>query len=88
MLSVLPWRQSMFRVADGNLSVDEIVADQQAVAASGGRSFDDSRYFRMDGQLIHFKGMFRCRCSQQLLPPSVRRESMVWRLRLLRLALV
>ena len=46
----------MFRVADGNLSVDEFVAGQQAVAASGGSRFDDSRYFCMDGELIHFNG--------------------------------
>ena len=46
----------MFRVADGNLSVDEFVADQKTVAANGGRVFDDSRYFCVDGELIHFNG--------------------------------
>ena len=54
--AAVPWRQSMFRVADGNLSVDEFVTDQQTVAANGGRVFDDRRYFCMDGELIHFNG--------------------------------
>jgi hypothetical protein len=54
--AAVPWRQSMFRVADGNLSVDQFVADQQAVAANDGRGFDDSRYFCADGELIHFNG--------------------------------
>ncbi len=52
--AAVPWRQSMFRVADGKLSVDQYVAFQQGIAANGGRGFDDSRYFCGDGELIHF----------------------------------
>ena len=52
----VPWKQSIFREADGNLTSEQFVADQQAVAANGGRGFDDSRYFCVDGELIHFNG--------------------------------
>lgn len=54
--AAVPWRQSMFRIGDGNFTVEEFVADQTAVAASGGRSFDDSRYFCVDNELIHHDG--------------------------------
>ncbi len=54
--AAVPWRQSMFRVADGELSVDEFVANQKNAAGSGGRSFDERRYFCGDDELIHFDG--------------------------------
>ena len=46
----------MFRVAEGDLSVDQFVTGQQVVAANGGRVFDARRYFCVDGELIHFEG--------------------------------
>ena len=54
--AAVPWRQSMFRVAEGDLSVDQFVTGQQVVAANGGRVFDARRYFCVDGELIHFEG--------------------------------
>lgn len=54
--AAVPWRQSMFRIADGKLTVEEFVANQTAVAVSGGRSFDERRYFCVDDELIHCDG--------------------------------
>lgn len=54
--AAVPWRQSMFRVANGSFTVEQFIADQTAIAVSGGRSFDERRYFCVDDELIHHDG--------------------------------
>jgi hypothetical protein len=50
--TAVPWRNSMFRTADGELSEEEFAQRLTAEAANGGKSFDGRRNFCADGELI------------------------------------
>ena len=50
--AVVPWRSSMFRSVDGELSEEQFAMQLKAIAASGGKSFDGRRNFCGEGELI------------------------------------
>lgn len=52
----VPWRQTMFRVAEGNLNSSESVTQAEADASHGGRSFEAHRFFCDDDGLFHHDG--------------------------------
>lgn len=52
----VPWHNSMFRTADGELSGDQFVNQLTTIAANGGKSFDGRRNFCADGELIVHNG--------------------------------
>lgn len=55
--AAMPWRKnSMFRVAKGELSAQEFLARQVAEVASGGREFSENRFYCDDGELFHRNG--------------------------------
>lgn len=51
--AAVPWRQSMFRVANGRFTAEQFIAEQTAIAENGGRGFDERRYFCTGDELIH-----------------------------------
>ena len=51
----IPWRRnSLFRVADGELDSAEFIARQKVDAAAGGRSFEQRRFYCADDELFHY----------------------------------
>jgi len=51
------WGARRFRAADGIISSgEEFIAFQKAIEASGGKSFDATRYFCADDELLHCGG--------------------------------
>ena len=54
--AAVPWRNSMFRSAHGELSEDQFALQLKAEAADGGKAFDGIRYFSSDGELIIHEG--------------------------------
>ena len=54
--AALPWRSSIFRSAIGEMSEEEFTIQLKSNALSGGKSFDESRYFCAGGELIIHEG--------------------------------
>lgn len=55
--SKVPRRQKrMFRFAEGNLTASEFLAAMKAVEQSGGRRFEEHRFYCADEELIHSDG--------------------------------
>lgn len=52
----VPWHNSMFRTAEGELSEAQFVHHLTTIAANGGKSFDGRRNFCADGELIVHNG--------------------------------
>jgi hypothetical protein len=53
----VPWRQnSMFRDTEGTLDSDEFLERMKAVEESGGKRFEEHRFYYDDGELIHGGG--------------------------------
>jgi len=52
----VPWHNSMFRTADGELSEAQFVQQLTTIAGNGGKSFDGRRNFCADGELIVHNG--------------------------------
>ncbi len=51
----IPWRRnSLFRVAEGELDSAEFIARQKMDAASGGRSFEERRFYCADDEVFHY----------------------------------
>ncbi len=56
MSAAVPWRNSMFRSAAGELSEEQFANQLKTEAANGGKSFDGRRNFCADGELIIHNG--------------------------------
>jgi len=72
--AAVPWRKnSMFRIADGELDSADFIARQKADAASGGRSFEERRFycgddelFRHEGKTYSFTNQWGSRCIESI----------------------
>ncbi len=72
--AAVPWRQNtMFRISEGELSSSNFIACQMEDAESGGRSFDERRFytdddelFRHDGKTYAFTNQWGSRCIEAI----------------------
>jgi hypothetical protein len=56
MIAAVPWKTTMFRSADGELSEEQFAFKLHSEAAEGGKAFDGSRSFCSDGELMISNG--------------------------------